>query len=99
MLAARGQVSEGTIVSARPGWAKLAQLRGGTGMVRSCAFSLAELMVAVGILGVGMVIIAAAFPVAIDQTRQAIELQTSQIVFDEAVHALKTAVLSSQLET
>lgn len=62
------------------------------------AFSLAELMVAIGILGVGMLIIAAAFPVAIDQSRQAMELYTSKMVFDEAVLQLKTRVTWVELE-
>jgi len=62
------------------------------------AFSLAELMVAVGILGIGLLIIAAAFPVAIDQTRQGIELSTSQMVFQEAVDTLQTFVDASELD-
>lgn len=62
------------------------------------AFSLAELMVAIGILGVGMLIIAAAFPVAIDQSRQAMELYTSKMVFDEAVLRLRTQVQWTELE-
>ncbi len=62
------------------------------------AFSLAELMVAIGILGIGMLIIAAAFPVALDQTRQAVELQTSQSVFNEAVNTLQTKVDWIELE-
>jgi prepilin-type N-terminal cleavage/methylation domain-containing protein len=67
--------------------------------VYSRAFSLAELMIAIGILGIGMLIIASAFPVALDQTRQALELSTSQRVFDEAVNTLKTKVNWVQLET
>jgi prepilin-type N-terminal cleavage/methylation domain-containing protein len=66
--------------------------------VYSRAFSLAELMVAVGILGIGMLIIASAFPVALDQTRQALELSTSQMVFNEAVNQLKTKVTWTELE-
>ncbi len=66
--------------------------------VYSYGFSLAELMVAVGILGIGMLIIAAAFPVAIDQSRQALELSTSQMVFYEAVNTLKSKVTWIELE-
>ncbi len=65
---------------------------------RISAFSLAELMVAIGILGVGMLIIAAAFPVALDQTRQAIELQTSQAVFEEAINKIRTQIEWTDLE-
>jgi len=64
---------------------------------RKC-FSLAELMVAIGILGIGLLMVAAAFPVAIDQVRQAVELQTSRMVFDEAVNKLKTQITSSELD-
>jgi prepilin-type N-terminal cleavage/methylation domain-containing protein len=61
-------------------------------------FSLAELMIAIGILGIGMLIIAAAFPVAIDQSREAIELRTSELVFKEAVNTLKTKTDWAQAE-
>lgn len=47
-------------------------------------FSLAELMVAIGILGIGMLIIASAFPVGLQQTKEAIELQNAQLTFTEA---------------
>ncbi len=62
------------------------------------AFSMAELMVAIGILGIGIVIIAGAFPVAIDQSREAMELSTSQMVFNEAVNQLKTRFTWTELE-
>jgi type II secretory pathway pseudopilin PulG len=62
------------------------------------AFSLAELMISLGVLGIGLLIIAAAFPVAIDQTRQAVELSTSQLVFKEAVNNLKTKINWVQVE-
>ncbi len=62
------------------------------------AFSLAELMVAIGILGIGMLIIATAFPIALDQTRRAIELQRSQMVFAEAVNKIKTKISQNELE-
>jgi len=63
----------------------------------SRAFSLAELMVALGILGIGLLMVAAAFPVAIDQVRQGVELQTSQLVFEEAVTKLKTQITLAEL--
>jgi len=75
-----------------------------TGRPGGCArkvrrsFSLAELMVALGILGVGIVIVAGAFPVAIDQSREAMELSTSQMVFNEAVNQLQTRFTWTELE-
>jgi prepilin-type N-terminal cleavage/methylation domain-containing protein len=62
------------------------------------AFSLAELMVAVGILGIGMIMVAMAFPVALDQSRQAAELATSKLVYNDAVNTLKTRVKWTELE-
>ncbi len=56
-------------------------------------------MISVGVLGIGMLIVAAAFPVALDQTRQAVEMSTSQLVFNEAVTKLKTQVSWLELET
>ncbi|MFA5863840.1 MAG: hypothetical protein WC975_04045 [Phycisphaerae bacterium] len=65
---------------------------------KALSFSLAELMIAIGILGIGMMIIAGAFPVALDQSRQAMELSTSQMVLNEAVNNLKTQVQWTELE-
>ncbi len=62
------------------------------------SFSLAELMVAIGILGIGMLMVAASFPVAINQTRQAVELQSSQMVCNEATNTLKTKIKWTELE-
>ena len=61
-------------------------------------FSLAELMIAIGILGVGLLMIAGAFPVGLDQTRQGVELLTSQRVFNEAITTLRTRVDPMELE-
>lgn len=47
-------------------------------------FSLAELMIAIGILGIGMLMVAATFPVGIEQTRRATEDTMAPIVADEA---------------
>jgi|GEM_PF-4977527 len=47
-------------------------------------FSLAELMIAIGILGIGMLMVAATFPVGIEQTRRATEDTMVAIVADEA---------------
>jgi type II secretory pathway pseudopilin PulG len=66
--------------------------------VSRSAFSLSELLVAIGILGVGLLMLAAAFPVGIDQVRRAVELSTSEMVFNEAVNNLKTRVTPSELE-
>lgn len=65
---------------------------------RMRAFSLAELMIATGILGIGMIIVAMAFPVALDQSRLAVESTTSQAVFNEAVNKLKTQVKWTEIE-
>ena len=65
---------------------------------RMRAFSLAELMIATGILGIGMIIVAMAFPVALDQSRLAVEMTTSQTVFNEAVNKLKTQVKWTEIE-
>jgi type II secretory pathway pseudopilin PulG len=62
------------------------------------AFSLAELMIATGILGIGMIIVAMAFPVALDQSRQAAELATSKLVYFDAVNKLKTRIKWTELE-
>jgi prepilin-type N-terminal cleavage/methylation domain-containing protein len=57
------------------------------------AFSLAELMIATGILGIGMIIVAMAFPVALDQSRVTVETTTSQAVFNEAVNSMSAAIV------
>ncbi|MCX5685637.1 MAG: prepilin-type N-terminal cleavage/methylation domain-containing protein, partial [Planctomycetota bacterium] len=40
-------------------------------MRRSRGFSLTEILMAVGILGIGLTMVASIFPVAVDQTRRA----------------------------
>lgn len=62
------------------------------------AFSLPELMIATGILGIGMILVAMAFPVALDQSRQATELATSKLVYYDAVNKLKTRIKWTELE-
>lgn len=62
------------------------------------AFSLPELMIATGILGIGMILVAMAFPVALDQSRQATELATSKLVYYDAVNKLKTRIKWTEIE-
>jgi|WetSurMetagenome_2_1015567.scaffolds.fasta_scaffold380716_1 hypothetical protein len=61
-------------------------------------FSLAELMVAIGILAIGIIIIGAAFPVALDMNRQAAELSAGQLVLNEATNTIKTKVQWTDIE-
>ncbi len=51
-------------------------------------FSLAELMVAIGILGIGLLMVAATFPVGIEQTRTAANETLAPIIADEAFATL-----------
>jgi len=53
------------------------------------AFSLAEVMIAMGILGVGMLMVAATFPVGLDQARIVAETSIAPQVETEARTALK----------
>jgi len=55
-------------------------------------------MVAIGILGIGLLIVAASFPVAIDQARQAVEITNAQLVFEEAAQRLKLDVGPGRLD-
>jgi hypothetical protein len=48
------------------------------------AFSLAEIMLAIGILGIGMLMVAATFPVGIDQARVVAEQSYGPIIANEA---------------
>ena len=52
------------------------------------AFSLAELMIALVILGLGLLFIAAALPVGLEYTRQTVDLATSDAAGDYAVQQL-----------
>lgn len=53
------------------------------------AFSLAEIMLAIGILGVGMLMVAATFPVGIDQSRIVAEQSYGPIIANEAFAMLE----------
>ena len=66
-------------------------------VIVQAGFSLAELMIAIGILGIGLLIVAMAFPVAIDQARRGVELNTAQLVFKEAKAVLETYITGPQL--
>lgn len=56
---------------------------------RRSAFSLAELMIAIGILGIGMLMVAATFPVGIEQTRLAAQETVIPLVVNDAAETMK----------
>src|SRR5947208_1825922 len=60
------------------------------------AFTLLELMIAVGILGVGLTMVAAVFPVALSQHRDASDISLSQRVATKS-QAVLQARLQSEL--
>jgi prepilin-type N-terminal cleavage/methylation domain-containing protein len=53
------------------------------------AFSLAEVMIAIGILGVGLLMVAATFPVGLDQSRIVAEQTIAPLVVEDAFQRLK----------
>ena len=53
------------------------------------AFSLAELMIAIGILGVGLMLVAVTFPVGLDQTRIVAEQSIAPLLANEAFTTLQ----------
>jgi len=53
------------------------------------AFSLAEIMIAIGILGVGMLMVAATFPVGLDQCRIVSEQTIAPLVANDAFERLR----------
>lgn len=53
------------------------------------AFSLAEIMIAIGILGVGMLMVAATFPVGLDQCRIVSEQSVAPLVANDAFERLR----------
>lgn len=53
------------------------------------AFSLAEIMIAIGILGIGMLMVAATFPVGLDQSRIVSEQSRAPIIANEAFARLE----------
>lgn len=53
------------------------------------AFSLAEIMIAIGILGVGMLMVAATFPVGLDQSRIVTEQTIAPLVANDAFERLR----------
>jgi len=62
------------------------------GRPRQCpryGFSLVELMIATVILGIGLVMVATIFPVAVDQTREAVQMSIVQAVADSAEQTLR----------
>ncbi|HOM53906.1 MAG TPA: type II secretion system protein, partial [Phycisphaerae bacterium] len=57
-------------------------------------FSLVELMIAIMILGLGMVMVATVFPVSLDMTRNTLQMNISDAAFDAAVSTLRLKVPS-----
>lgn len=60
------------------------------------AFSLAELMIAIGILGIGLLFIAAALPVGIDYQRQSVDRNSGAGAGAEAVKQVEVAMRVSK---
>lgn len=60
------------------------------------AFSLAELMIALVILGLGLLFIAAALPVGVDYTRRTLDLAAAEAAGDEAIQAIQLGVRTAQ---
>ncbi|MBI5864431.1 MAG: prepilin-type N-terminal cleavage/methylation domain-containing protein, partial [Planctomycetes bacterium] len=62
------------------------------------AFSLAELMIALAVLGIGLLFIAAALPVGISYTRESVDIASSEAAAQEAMQTLENNLrLSRQL--
>jgi prepilin-type N-terminal cleavage/methylation domain-containing protein len=59
---------------------------------RQPAFSLLEIMIAIMILGVGLVMVATVFPVGLDIARQTLQMNISQAVADSAMATLRLKV-------
>ncbi|MGB9625870.1 MAG: type IV pilus modification PilV family protein [Phycisphaerae bacterium] len=59
-------------------------------------FSLAEMMIAIGILGIGMLMVAATFPVGIEQTRIATQETIIPLVVDDAANTMRLLLNSNQ---
>lgn len=66
--------------------------------LRACTrrgFSLIELMIATVILGIGLVMVATIFPVAVSQTRDAVQKSVVQSVADTAIQTLRVKLRTS----
>ncbi len=59
---------------------------------RRRGFSLIELMIAVMILGLGMVMVATVFPVSLDMTRETLQMHIANAAVDAAIETLKLKV-------
>lgn len=59
------------------------------------AFSLAELMIALGILGIGLLFIAAALPVGVDYTRQSVDRASGDAAAREAAKVIEARLRTS----
>lgn len=70
--------------------------RSTAGAARRRAFSLQEVMVAVGVLGIGLIMVAAIFPVAMSQHRDAV-LGASGLTLSHRAHAIITSRIDTTL--
>jgi type II secretory pathway pseudopilin PulG len=61
------------------------------------AFSLLELMIAIGVLGIGLIMVSAIFPVALTQHRDSIERATALQLVEKAEAVLRSKIDSSRL--
>lgn len=70
--------------------------RSGGGRAGRAAFSLPELMIALGILGLGLLIIAAALPVGLVYNRESIDRNTGDVAADYAAGLLEQSLRTSR---
>jgi len=69
----------------------------GTGRRVRRAFSLLEIMIAIGVLGIGLIMVAAIFPSALEIHRQSIEKSQALDLFNKAEAVLRSRINTSQL--
>jgi len=78
----------------RPTGGPVASLRGRS---RASAFSLLEIMIAIGVLGIGLIMVAAIFPVALTQHKESIEKSRSLDLLNKAEALLRSRIDASRL--
>ena len=65
--------------------------------LRRPAFSLLEIMIAIGVLGIGLIMVAAIFPIALTQHRDSIEKSRSLDMLNKAEALLRSRIDASRL--